>query len=313
MRMEIGGNRLKGKGKHVLMIALIISIMMGGCSSNRQQAVLGEKGENSVSSSQKSAESDEKNESKPKEGNVAVETKKETPPPAVPVEVKPTVFKLGDKGEEVMKIQQRLVAYGYPVKPDGDFGRGTHNAIVDFQRRLGLGVDGVVGETTMNQLMKAPTEKTKYVKPAVANYDKFASNVAAFMNENDMASSTDYFIVTSLSNKKTYVFKGGNHNWKLMNTFNCTIGAPSTPTIKGRYEVGDKGYCFGMEKGYMCKYYTRISGDYLYHSVLYDTTGSRIIDGRLGIAASHGCIRLSTEAAKFIYDTIPAGTEILIK
>ena len=39
---------------------------------------------------------------------------------------------------------------------------------------------------------------------------------------------------------------------------------------------------------------------------------SKIIDGRLGINASHGCVRLSIENAKWIYDTIPSGTKVIV-
>lgn len=46
------------------------------------------------------------------------------------------------------------------------------------------------------------------------------------------------------------------------------------------------------------KYATRIKYGYYYHSILYDSTGSYIIDGRLGMALSHGCIRLDTDNAK---------------
>ena len=39
---------------------------------------------------------------------------------------------------------------------------------------------------------------------------------------------------------------------------------------------------------------------------------STITDGRLGINASHGCVRLSIENAKWIYNTIPSGTKVIV-
>ncbi|MCT8976711.1 L,D-transpeptidase [Clostridium sp. CX1] len=62
----------------------------------------------------------------------------------------------------------------------------------------------------------------------------------------------------------------------------------------------------------MCKYYTQISGNYLFHSVLYNKS-DKLVDGRLGYNISHGCIRLSLENAKYIYDNIPSGTAIWIQ
>ena len=37
-----------------------------------------------------------------------------------------------------------------------------------------------------------------------------------------------------------------------------------------------------------------------------------IKDGRLGINASHGCVRLALSNAKWIYDNIPRGTKVVI-
>ena len=59
------------------------------------------------------------------------------------------VLSLGSRGEKVALIQQRLKEWGYYTGAvDGVFGRGTHNAVVRFQRQNGLSVDGQVGKQT---------------------------------------------------------------------------------------------------------------------------------------------------------------------
>ena len=59
------------------------------------------------------------------------------------------VLSLGSRGEKVALIQQRLKEWGYYTGAvDGIFGRGTHNAVVRFQRQNGLSVDGQVGKKT---------------------------------------------------------------------------------------------------------------------------------------------------------------------
>ena len=59
------------------------------------------------------------------------------------------VLSLGSRGEKVALIQQRLKDWGYYTGAvDGIFGRGTHNAVVRFQRQNGLSVDGQVGKQT---------------------------------------------------------------------------------------------------------------------------------------------------------------------
>ena len=55
----------------------------------------------------------------------------------------------GDKGDQVTLIQQKLKQYGYfSGAVDGVFGKQTYDAVVWFQRKNGLKVDGVVGEST---------------------------------------------------------------------------------------------------------------------------------------------------------------------
>ena len=55
----------------------------------------------------------------------------------------------GDKGDQVTLIQQKLKQYGYfSAAVDGVFGKQTYDAVVWFQRKNGLKVDGAVGEST---------------------------------------------------------------------------------------------------------------------------------------------------------------------
>ena len=55
----------------------------------------------------------------------------------------------GDKGDQVALVQQTLKQYGYfSGAVAGVFGKQTYDAVVWFQRKNGLKVDGVVGEST---------------------------------------------------------------------------------------------------------------------------------------------------------------------
>lgn len=59
----------------------------------------------------------------------------------------------GDKGDQVALVQQKLKQYGYfSGAVDGVFGKQTYDAVVWFQRKNGLKVDGVVGESTATAL-----------------------------------------------------------------------------------------------------------------------------------------------------------------
>ena len=55
----------------------------------------------------------------------------------------------GSRGDQVRLIQQKLSQYGYfSGTVDGVFGKETYDAVVYFQRKNGLKVDGAVGQAT---------------------------------------------------------------------------------------------------------------------------------------------------------------------
>lgn len=59
------------------------------------------------------------------------------------------VVRLGDHGIAVSEVQQHLVALGFPLSVDGNFGPGTDDAVRGFQLVTALRVDGVVGPLTL--------------------------------------------------------------------------------------------------------------------------------------------------------------------
>jgi len=56
--------------------------------------------------------------------------------------------RFGDKGAEVKKLQEALKKAGAQIEADGDFGKDTKNALRDFQKKSGIGVDGIAGPET---------------------------------------------------------------------------------------------------------------------------------------------------------------------
>lgn len=148
-------------------------------------------------------------------------------------------------------------------------------------------------------------------KPDLMKQAEFSTDMLKFVNDNDIQSPTDYLLTTDLKHRETYVFKKENDIWTQLFKWKSTIGAPRTPTISGTFSIIGRKPSFGTNR-YTVKDATRFAEGYYYHSVLYDPTGSYIIDGRLGQALSHGCIRLNPSNAKWIYETIPDGTTVMI-
>ncbi len=71
-----------------------------------------------------------------------------------------TVLKLGSKGDDVKKMQQRLKELDYlKGSADGDFGEATETAVKNFQANNGLQMDGVAGSATLNKLYSSSARK----------------------------------------------------------------------------------------------------------------------------------------------------------
>lgn len=127
------------------------------------------------------------------------------------------------------------------------------------------------------------------------------------------SSSTNWLVLVDTSRCKVGIFHGSKGNWALQRMMDCAPGKSSTPTKKGRFTVGSKGYYFDSGSA-RCFYFTQFSGNYLFHSVLYAQTSSpqRVTDATMGRPASHGCVRLQLSNAKWIYDNIPRGSKVYV-
>ena len=126
-------------------------------------------------------------------------------------------------------------------------------------------------------------------------------------------SATPWLLVVDTANCKVAALYGNQYNWTLRYYFDCSPGKPSTPTVKGEFSVRNKGYYFDSY-GARCFYWTQFYNDYLFHSVLYYPSPSpnSIMDGRLGMQLSHGCVRLHVDWAYWIYANIPQGTKVYV-
>lgn len=125
------------------------------------------------------------------------------------------------------------------------------------------------------------------------------------------SSQTGYLILVDRAACRTTIFAGSAGAWNLLYNWQCAPGKPSTPTVGGQFTVGSKGYYFDSGNA-RCYWYTQFCGDYLFHSVLYSKYNGSLMDGRVGMQLSHGCVRLPIQNAKWIYDNIPAGTKVVV-
>lgn len=129
----------------------------------------------------------------------------------------------------------------------------------------------------------------------------------------NIESLTPYLIYVNLSEQMTYVYKGTMNKWDTVKSFTCSTGINNEKTPTGVFDVRERGDWFFSDKYQQGgKYWVQFYGDYLFHSVPYNEDQSEVVDNTLGTPASHGCIRLKTDDAKWIYDNIEAGTKVII-
>lgn len=91
---------------------------------------------------------------------------KPTPVPTINITPNPAykTIKVGDNGDQVRELQEKLAAYGYYAGDiDGRFGNQTRRAVEAFQYQHGLSADGIAGRNTLtvlyesNEVRMAPT------------------------------------------------------------------------------------------------------------------------------------------------------------
>jgi lipoprotein-anchoring transpeptidase ErfK/SrfK len=160
--------------------------------------------------------------------------------------------------------------------------------------------------------VKILDSKDGYYYVEILDYDtlNYVKGYVASSKVKTVTPSGPYNIHVDKSKQRVYVFNGQI----LEKEFICSTGKDETPTPSGRFLVGSKGGLFYASENSVCYYWTRLDNNYLFHSAIYDLDGYAVQSEyvKLGSKASHGCIRLPYEDAKWIYDNVPYGTLVTI-
>lgn len=140
---------------------------------------------------------------------------------------------------------------------------------------------------------KANDKKNHY--PDLSNYDQLRVEV-------------------SIDNQTMQIFSKDKEIFKT----SVSTGKPSSPTPKGDFviepERGDFFYNPTSKEGAYYWVSFKDHGVYLFHSLSTDQNGKEIPEeaDKLGQAASHGCVRMPKETAKWFYENIPVHTPVHI-
>jgi len=114
-------------------------------------------------------------------------------------------------------------------------------------------------------------------------------------------------------NRKQNVVMVYSGDHRLIKTFLCSAGIM---TPMGTFYTSDKYEWRELYGKVYGQYSTRITGHILFHSVPYYKKDKSTLEyfeyNKLGVLTSMGCIRLTVEDAKWIYDNMPKGTKVII-
>ncbi len=202
----------------------------------------------------------------------------------------PSDMASGATGRDVVRLQRRLKCLEYYTGvTDGQYGSGTQQAVKDFQKRHRLPATGVADNATLQALFDESAKKA--LKP--------------------------YVLKVSVSDQRVYAYApdGNDEYTDLVRTMKCSTGRKSSPTPKGTFTETGPGARWHYFKKFDCwaQYAYYIEGDIMFHSVLYNQKGGKVTQSsvnHLGSRASHGCVRLSVDDAKWIWNNCPSNTRV---
>ncbi|MDO4867669.1 MAG: peptidoglycan-binding protein [Clostridia bacterium] len=193
---------------------------------------------------------------------------------------------------EMLRIQCRLYSLYYLPQSgvDGKFGRNSRNALKEFQSENGLEVTGKADEATQNLLFSAKAQAKHYPYRIEVSIDRQAVDIYEYNQ-----------II----------------GYQLVKTFTCSTGVHNS-TPRGIFLEGKPVNRWHHFKKFNCwaQYSYSIVDDIMFHSVIYSSNNENTLRSgslyALGNPASHGCVRLQVEDAKWLFENCKRGTAVIV-
>lgn len=202
--------------------------------------------------------------------------------------------KKDDWNAEVERIQRRLYSLEYLyTKADGVYGANTEKAVLAFQKRNAL--------------------------PETGECDK--ETVALLFSDACKAHMHTYKLVVDISEQRVYAYTYDENEkyTEIVRKMTCSSGRRDTPTPTGTFTNTGRGARWHFFKKFdtWAQYAFYIDGDIMFHSVLFnsDDTSTLIKSSQrnLGSRASHGCVRLAVDDAKWIWNNCDQHTTVVVQ
>ena len=213
----------------------------------------------------------------------------------------------GSSGTLVKQLQTRMTELGYYDGPiSGNFAKKTLRAVKTIQTQNGLKATGQVDESTWNVIFN----EAGIVMPD------------ATPKPTPEPTPVPYAITVDVTNQVTSVYgldENGAYTIPVRQML-CSTGTKANPSDVGDWVLNGRHakWCeFPKWGNSYARYWTRINSNIAFHSPIYTAVSLDAMKTSsykmLGNRASHGCIRLTVEDAKWIYENIGAGTVVSIR
>lgn len=72
-----------------------------------------------------------------------------------------STLKFGNRGSQVIKLQQALQNKGYAISVDGIYGKATEKTVINFQINHKIRIDGIAGPQTQSKLYGSTTNTSR--------------------------------------------------------------------------------------------------------------------------------------------------------
>ena len=121
--------------------------------------------------------------------------------------------------------------------------------------------------------------------------------------------TTEKLITVDIGKQKLYAWEGG----QIQKEFTVSTGMRYTPTVKGSFKIYIKNEKQNMKGSYPpyepyflkdVPYVMFFKGAYAIHGTYWHN--------KFGSRASHGCVNLRVDDAKWVYDWAPMGTRVVV-
>ncbi|MBQ3424453.1 MAG: peptidoglycan-binding protein [Clostridia bacterium] len=196
-------------------------------------------------------------------------------------------FDSAESAAEIRRVQSRLYTLLYLDRSgvDGLSGRGTRAALKNFQNANGLAGTGKADGDTLDLLFSDQAVPNPY----------------------------PYRVEVSIDEQKVTVYElDAQKRYQPVQTFTCSTGLHNS-TPRGVFLEGHPVNRWHYFEKFNCwaQYSFEVVGDIMFHSVIYSSNSEKTLRSgslhALGNPASHGCIRLKVEDAKWLFEHCKRG------